>query len=277
MTTGRRVLSARSLVAEAELPVHEAARLMEAATGMGRVSIARNDLLQPEHAERFDDLVARRRNGEPLQYIEGSSHFGPIEVSVDPRVLIPRPETEQLWDLVVAQLDARPPAVIVDLGTGSGNLALALKHSFTGAEVHAVDLSPSAYEVAQMNIVQTGLDVLLHLGDLFEPLPERIKGEVDLIISNPPYIATGEHGSLPREVRDHEPAMALFAGDDGLEVLRRIVAAAPDWLSPGGLLACEIGFDQGETARGLVSWGRSDIVRDLAGRDRFLLVTKGDE
>ncbi len=276
MTTGRRVISARSLVADAELPVHEAARLLETATGRDRVSIARDDAVHPEQVKLFDHLVARRRTGEPLQYIEGSSQFGPVEVAVDSRVLIPRAETEQLWELVVANMSALPPAVIVDLGTGSGNLALALKHAFRDAEVHAVELSPQAFELAQMNVARSGLDVQMYLGDLFEPLPGGLRGAIDLLISNPPYIATGERDSLPAEVRDHEPEMALFAGDDGLDVLRRIVGAAPEWLSPGGLLACEIGADQAERASELVTWGRPEIVKDLAGRDRFLLITKGD-
>lgn len=276
MTTGRRVVSARSLVAESSIPTHEAARLLEVATGRDRASIARDDELTLDHAGRFEDLLVRRRGGEPLQYIEGSSQFGPVELAVDSRVLIPRPETEQLWELVVSRLAPSPPSVIVDLGTGSGNLALALKHSFRDAEVHAVDLSPEAIEVAQTNIAKSTLELSLYRGDLFAPLPRELRGTVDLVISNPPYVAEGERGSLPAEVREHEPPMALFAGADGLDVLRRIIESASDWLSPGGLLACEIGAHQGESAAKLVTWGHPEIARDLAGRDRFLLVTKGD-
>jgi len=276
VTTGRRIVSARALIGETELPVHEATRLLQTASGRDRGSIARDDSLTPEHADRFDSLVSRRQRGEPLQYIEGSSQFGPVEVAIDPRVLIPRPETEQLWELVVGRLSLSEPATIVDLGTGSGNLALALKHAFATAEVHAVDLSADAVDVACMNVEQAGLEVNVHHGDLFEPLPSRLRGQIDLLISNPPYISTADRDSLPAEVRDHEPDMALFAGYDGLDVLRRIIEAAPTWLAPGGLLACEVGADQGDSARELVTWGRAEVIADLAGRNRFLLVTKGD-
>ena len=275
MTTGRRVVSARSLVADAELPTHEASRLLQAATGRDRASLARDDAVTSAHAQTFEELVARRARGEPLQYIEGTSQFGPIEVVIDPRVLIPRPETEELWEFVVSRLAADPPAVVVDLGTGSGNLALAIKHSFRHAEVHAVELSVGAFEVARMNVAKTGLDVHVHNGDLFAPLPAALRGQVDLIVSNPPYVSSDERGSLPAEIRDHEPAMALFAGSDGLDVLRRVIDSSETWLAPGGLLACEIGSDQGAAATKLVSWADPEIVTDLSGRDRFLFATKG--
>jgi len=228
-------------MADSGLPVHEADRLLETATGRDRTSLYRDDTLDGVGAARFGELAHRRRAGEPLQYLEGTSQFGSIEVVVDPRVLIPRPETEQLWELVTAMLANRPPRVVVDLGTGSGNLAIALKHSFPDAEVHAVDVSAGSLEVAAENATASAPEIALYHGDLFEPLPPEIRGRVDLVISNPPYIATGEHATLPLEVRDHEPAIALFAGPDGLSVLRRIVTLAPDWLCPDGLLACEIG------------------------------------
>jgi len=274
-TTGRRVISGRSLVADSGLPVHEADRLLEAATGRDRTSLYRDDTLDNRGAARFGELADRRRAGEPLQYLEGTSQFGSIEVAVDRRVLIPRPETEQLWELVTAMLADRPPRVVVDLGTGSGNLAIALKHSFPDAEVHAVDVSAGSLEVAAENAAASAPEIALYYGDLFEPLPPEIRGRVDLVISNPPYIATGEHATLPLEVRDHEPAIALFAGPDGLSVLRRIVTLAPDWLSPDGLLACEIGEDQGAALIEIAADFNPEIIKDLAGRDRFLIAQKG--
>ena len=141
MTTGRRVVTARSLIADAELPSHEASRLLETATGLSRADLARGDSIDAAKVAAYELLVARRRAGEPLQYLEGSAQFGPVEVTIDNRVLIPRPETEELWDLTVRRLRDTPPRIVVDLGTGSGNLALALKSAFPAAVVHAVELS----------------------------------------------------------------------------------------------------------------------------------------
>lgn len=274
MTTGRRVASARSLVAQSDLPSHEAIRLMEAASGRARESLIASDDVGADVADHFGSLATRRRRGEPLQYLEGTAQFGPIEVAVDPRVLIPRPETEQLWELVVAALQASPPRVVVDLGTGSGNLAIALKHAFPLATVHAVDVSAAALEAARANIAASGLVVEVHRGNLFDALPETMRGTIDLVISNPPYVATAQHQELPIDVRDHEPAIALFAGDDGLSVLKRIIAEAPRWLTDGGLLACEIGSDQGAAVAALAAGLDSRIVKDLSQRDRFLLARK---
>jgi len=277
MTTGRRILSSRSLLADAQLPAHEAARLLAAATGRDTLSVLPDEGVASAAAVRFGELAARRRSGEPLQYLEGTSQFGPVEVAVDPRVLIPRPETEQLWEQVTALLADRPPQVIVDLGTGSANLAIALKHEFPDAAVHAVDVSSDALQVAKANVASAGVQVVLHRGDLFDPVPADLRGKVDLVISNPPYIATTDYAALPDEVRDHEPAIALFAGRDGMSVLRRIIATAPAWLAPGGVLACEIGADQGAALQELAAGLNARIIEDLSGRDRFLIVQKGTE
>lgn len=274
MSTGRRVVSAGSLIVESELPAHEAGRLLQKASGLDRTSIARDDKIEDVHASRFELLAERRKSGEPLQYLEGTAQFGPIELAVDPRVLIPRPETEQLWELVVSELADRHPAVVVDLGTGSGNLALAIKHSFPSAEVHAVDVSYAALSAAASNVATARVEISLHRGDLFEALPAGLAGTVDLVISNPPYISWNERTSVATEVRDHEPAVALYGGHDGLSVLRRVIAAAPTWLAPGGLLACEIGAEQGEAVAELAAALHPRIVKDLSQRDRFLIARK---
>ncbi len=238
------------------IPAHEWRRLRRVAEG-----------------EELDRLVAARLAGEPLQYLEGSAAFGPLELVVDSRVLIPRPETEQLWELAVSLVEH--PRVIVDLCTGSGALALGMKHSFPGARVLATELSPEAVEVARLNSDRLGLAVEILEGDLFSPLPDDIRGEVDLVVSNPPYVGEDEWDSLPEDVR-REPRMALVAGEEGLETIRRIVAETPDWLRPGGRLAVEIGETQGRGVSAMMGrFGGVEVRRDLAGRDRFVIGANG--
>ena len=159
------------------IPEHERVRLE---------AVARDDL-------PLEDLIARRLRGEPLQYIEGTAAFGPLDLLVDERVLIPRPETEGMFDLATRMV--RSPEIIVDLCTGSGALALALKSRFPSAAVFATDISPAAVEVATDNRYRTGLQVYLAEGDLFDPLPTAILGSVDLIVANPPYVAEVDFGS----------------------------------------------------------------------------------
>ena len=219
----------------------------------------------------LEDLVARRVGGEPLQYIEGRAAFGQLDLVVDPRVLIPRPETETLFE--IATMIVRVPGVIVDLCTGSGALALALKHHFPGSAVFASDSSPEAIEVADMNRMETGLSIHLLEGDLFDPLPAELLGQVDLIVANPPYVAEDEFNELPPDVQQ-EPRVALVAGPTGLEIVERIGAGAAQWLRPGGVVICEIGERQGASASALFD-GLSGVVRqDLAGRDRYVVAVK---
>lgn len=265
----RLMASPRELVAAVSLPDHEAERLLMAASGLTRAELVTGAELSPETSATFRLLVARRVTGEPLQYLEGTVQFGPLELLADPRALIPRPETEQLWEKVVARVGEEPPTVVVDLCTGSGNLALALKHTFRGAFVWATDLSPQALSLARENGVRTGLQVNWFEGDLFSPLPADLRGQVDLIVSNPPYVAEAEVDALPDDVRDHEPRAALVAGERGDEVLAEIAAEAVRWLSPGGRIALEIGETQGRRTAEL--FGRYDmrIEQDLSGRDRF--------
>jgi release factor glutamine methyltransferase len=209
--------------------------------------------------------------GEPLQYIEGTAPFGPLEVDVDPRVLVPRPETEGLFEIASKMI--RNPNVIVDLCTGSGALALALKHRFPTASVFATDISEDAIEVAYTNRHKTGLDVYLASGDLFDPLPAALLGEVDLVVANPPYVAESEFHNLPRDVQQ-EPRMALVSGPSGLEVIERIGSTVNDWLRGGGVVAVEIGETQGVAASGTF-YGLPTVVRqDLAGRDRYVVGVK---
>jgi release factor glutamine methyltransferase len=259
----------RDLLAEADdLPDHEVVRLLMAAADRNRSDVLIGFDVSVTELETFRSFVDRRRADEPLQYIEGTVPFGPVVLHVDPRVLIPRPETEHLFELVVSMVDS--PRVIVDLCTGSGNLALALAASFPDAEVFAVDLSEGAVDVACLNAAENDLDVSVLVGDLFDPLPDAIRGRVDLLVSNPPYLAEAELASLPAEVLE-EPVMALVAGSGGDEVLASIAAEAGEWLAPGGVVACEISEFHGGRVAELFSRYDATIGKDLAGRDRYVL------
>ena len=261
-------MGSRELLAQTDdLPEHETIRLLMAATGRSRSGVIVGFDVSPEEHDAFDLFVERRRAGEPLQYIEGTVVFGPVELRVDERVLIPRPETEHLFELVVAMAD--DPRVIVDLCTGSGNLALALAATFPDAEVYAVDLSQDAASVARENVLRTNLGVHVLTGSLFDPLPDRIRGSVDLLVSNPPYLAAHELEDLPVDVLA-EPEMALVAGPGGGEVLASIAAGAGEWLAPGGLVACEISEFHGNSVANLFDRYEPTIRLDLTGRERYV-------
>ena len=265
-----RVTAAELLAEVPDLAEHEARRLLLLAADEAAAWLMGNPEVDSATARRFRRFVNRRRSGEPLQYIEGSVVFGPMEIRADERALIPRPETERLWELALAEVPGAP-AVVVDLCTGSGNLALACKHSFPDAMVYAIDVSPAAIELAKANGTQLGLEVDFRIGDLFDALPRRLRGAVDLLISNPPYVAEAEIDTLPREIREYEPLQALVAGAGGTEVLARIAADGVEWLSPGGVIACEIGETQAGCCLELFAAYDPRIERDLAGRARYVL------
>lgn len=219
--------------------------------------------------EKLAALVRRRLSGEPLQYLEGTAAFGPFELVVDPRVLVPRPETEGLWEIARTLVDQ--PNVIVDLCTGSGALAIALASSFLDARVIGTDISGSALEVARINGAAHAPGVEWAQGDLFDALEPSLAGSVDLVVANPPYVATSEWGRLPIDVR-HEPRVALVSGPTGLEVLRRIATESPAWLAAGGMIACEIGESQaGEVSEMFSGFASVRVLPDVAGRDRYLV------
>ncbi len=222
-------------------------------------------------SQPLEELVERRLGGEPLQYIEGSAAFGPLELLVDERVLVPRPETEGLFEIAANMV--RHPEVIVDLCTGSGALALALKDAFPSAAVFATDISEEALEVAAKNKIRNHLDVYLAHGDLFDPLPASLLGEVDLLVVNPPYVSEREYAGLPEDVK-REPHGALVAGPTGLEIIQSIGASASRWLRPGGVLVCEIGATQGVSASSSFLDLPTVVRKDLAGRDRYVVAVK---
>ena len=258
----------------AALPDHEASRLLMAASGRSRAEVLSGGPIDGNVVSSYQDLVTRRLAGEPLQYLEGTVDFGPIELLADRRALIPRPETEQLWERAV-DLAARP-RVIVDMCTGSGNLALALKHSFPDAIVYGCDIAFESLELAKANTEHTGLQVNWRQGDLFAALPNELTGRIDLLVANPPYVTPTEFEALPVDVRDHEPLAALVSGPRGTEVIARIGREAAQWLVPGGLVLCEIGEEQGDAARAAFRTLQPVIEPDLADRDRFVVARAAD-
>jgi len=265
------VVGSNTLIDESGLPRHEAVRLLLTASGLEPLGLLAVDGIDPDTAAGFRELVKRRRQGEPLQYLEGSVQFGPLELIADSRALIPRPETEQLWELAVSAVGAGQPRVVVDLCTGSGNLALALKHEFRRAKVYGTDDSPEALSLAAENEVLTGLEVEWCAGDLFAALPGDLRRKVDLLVANPPYLAEAEAAALPTDVREHEPRRALIAGPRGDETVKRIAEGAADWLIPGGIIACEISEFQQESIARMFRRYAGKVLSDLTGRPRFVI------
>lgn len=224
--------------------------------------------LAPQQAADYGRLVAQRASGYPLPYITGHIEFYGLEIKVTPEVMIPRPETETLVDMALEQ----PPSSVVDVGIGSGCITVALATHLPSATFQGIDISPAALSVARWNLERHGLEkrVKLRVGDVLTPRPSP----VDLIISNPPYVAADEWASLPASVHYHEPQIALDGGPDGLTIIRELLAQAPGLLKPAGRLLIEIGASQGEAAMRLAqayfptATGR--VHPDLAGRDRVL-------
>lgn len=230
-------------------------------------------LSEPE-LEKIRPLVRRRGQREPVQYILGTTDFHGLHLKVDRRALIPRPETELLIELVTREL-ASPPARILDLGTGSGAIALALARHYAASQVTALDASAEALALATENAASTGLAerVSLLRSNWFEQVPADARFE--LIVANPPYLSAEETAAATPEVREFEPQAALTsAGPDGLADVRAIVAAAPRYLTPGGLLALETGIAQHAALLPLAreaGFSRVESRPDLTGRDRFVL------
>ncbi|NOY80303.1 MAG: peptide chain release factor N(5)-glutamine methyltransferase [Kiritimatiellaeota bacterium] len=223
---------------------------------------------------RLAELTDRRLRGEPLQYLTGLAGFYGMELVVGPGVLVPRPETERLVDLA---LEAYPGAgAVCDLCTGSGAVAFALARELPGAPtVVAIDIAPRALRYAALNRRRLGVArVHLVVGDLFAPV--RPAARFAMITANPPYVSPAQYAQLPVDVRDHEPGIALLAGDDGLSVIRRIANTAPRHLTPGGVLLCEIGSEQYVEARNILAaagFRQIAILPDHTGRPRVARAT----
>lgn len=222
--------------------------------------------------EQFLELLVRRERREPLQHIIGSTGFRHLELLVGPGVFVPRPETESVVEWAIREIRDLQHPVIVDLCTGSGAIALSLAYELPRATVHAVERDPGALAWTRRNVESTGVPVTLHQMDITSDLPAALPdlaGQVDLVISNPPYVA--EHEAVEPEVGDHDPAIALWAGPDGLDLVRAVERAARGLLRPGGVVVVEHSDRQGETAPAVFTgWDEVADHRDLAGRDRFV-------
>jgi release factor glutamine methyltransferase len=235
--------------------------------------------LDEKTLEALRGMVKRRVAGEPLQYITGETEFCGLKLMVDKRVLIPRPETELLVERAVERLKTedrrqKTDVRIVDVGTGSGCIAIALAKRLPAGEITAIDVSPEALEVARGNakLHQIEKNIRFLEGDLLDRLPSGFVA--DTIVSNPPYIADGEIAKLPKEVRDFEPVRALAAGEDGLKVIRRLVMNARRFLSSSGFMALEIGAGQRPAVEEIFDqqgWDVVEVVKDLQGHERVIV------
>ena len=234
--------------------------------------------LTPAEVATYEALIRRRLTHEPIQYITGEQEFYGLTLRVTPAVLIPRPETEHLVESVLAEMQqvTAYSLRILDIGTGSGAIAIALAHHLPQAHVTAVDLSPAALEVAAANAARHGLSDRIHFvqSDLLAAFAPN-EPPFDTIVSNPPYVPEADRASLHPQVRDHEPASALFAGPDGLDIYRRLIPQARTALAPNGLLALEIGQGQRDCiATLLADWTQVRFVDDLQRIPRVALARK---
>ncbi len=251
--------------------------------------------LSAEKWGRYRRLLEERATGRPVHYIVGQREFMGLPFMVDERVMIPRPETEGLVEYVIRAVRtadapfpregnrATPPrsnVVVVDVGTGSGCIAVSVAHFVREAAVYAIDISEDALTVARSNAIRHGVDGRIYWlhGDLLSPLPADLAGRVDGVVSNPPYVPRGEREGLPREIRDFEPSGAVFVDGDGTAVHRRLIADAPTWLVEGGLLVMEVAFGQADAVADAVRqdrrYGTVSIVPDYAGIPRVVAATR---
>jgi release factor glutamine methyltransferase len=256
-------------------PEYDARELLAHVLGTTRSGLALVDEVPESRARAYDALLSRRAAREPLQHLTGSAAFRYVELAVGPGVFVPRPETEVLagWGVDRARevlAEGRTP-VVVDLCTGSGAMALSLATEVPGAEVHAVELDEDAYRWAARNLEGSGVD--LRQGDMAEAFHD-LDGTVDVVVCNPPYIPLEAYESVAAEARDHDPALALWSGQDGLDAMRVLERVATRLLRPGGVVGAEHAEIQAESAPAvLVATGRWSDVRDnpdLAGRLRYV-------
>jgi release factor glutamine methyltransferase len=239
--------------------------------------LALREQLFPENKiEEFETAITRRVKREPLQHITGLAPFRHLELHVGSGVFIPRPETEQLVELAIQKLEGMSEPLIVDLCSGSGAIAISLSTELQGARVHSVELSGQAFEFLTRNYQKYGLDIGLAKNEDLETALEQLQGQVDLVISNPPYIPDSAI-PIDLEVQLHEPGLALYGGQDGLDVIRKISERAHHLLKPSGLLLVEHADSQAQSISQLLltqGWQEVHSSQDLAGKDRMISARK---
>jgi release factor glutamine methyltransferase len=232
--------------------------------------------LTPGEQAVYEDTITRRLRHEPIQYITGQQEFYGLLLNVTPAVLIPRPETEHLVEAVLKLLPTNRPLKIADIGTGSGAIAIALAVHLPNAEIVALDISTEALAIAAANAREHDLaDRIRFLqSDLLSALNDEAEA-FDAVVSNPPYVAETDRVTLHPQVRDHEPATALFAGETGLDIYRRLVSEAHNALKPNGLLALEIGYGQQQALIDLLAnWREVSFIKDLQNVPRVVLAKR---
>ena len=241
----------------------------------------RDRILTPQEIKNFNHLIQEGISGKPVQYIIGSTEFFGLEFKVNESVLIPRPETETLVETVIEHLKDSPQSKIIDLGTGSGAIAISLAKNLRSPFVFATDISPDALRVAKENAKTLGVDERIEFlcGDLFKPLRnKKLEGGINCVVSNPPYVSKSEFDLLPKEVKDHEPIVALKTDKEGISFHRRIIKGSLYFLRKGGILALEVGLGQANKVADLIQnhndFKNTEIKKDLGGIERIVMARK---
>jgi release factor glutamine methyltransferase len=254
-------------------PRHDAEVLLSHVTGVPRMMLIGGGTPSAPQQETYRAMVEARARRVPLQHLTGSTGFRYVDVEVGPGVFVPRPETELLAGWAIDHAKAVESPVVVELCAGAGAISLSVVHEVPGARVHAVELDEPAFEWAQRNLAGTGVD--LRLGDMADAFGD-LDGMVDVVVTNPPYIPLDAWESVAPEARDHDPALALWSGDDGLDAMRVVDRVAWRLLKPGGVVGAEHADAQGESAPAVFAprWADVRDHLDLAGRPRFVTATK---
>lgn len=259
-------------------PLREAEILLCSVLGCNRskLYLNLNQSLSFSQQELLANYVDKRIQRIPVQYITGQQSFRYLTLSIDPRALIPRPETELLVEMVIEFIKDHESPTVIDLGTGSGAIALSIAYEVPRSKVIAIDNCPKALELARQNVSKLNLKnrVNLMCSDLFTELGAELEGKVDVVVSNPPYLKSAEIENLMCEVKDFEPRIALDGGENGLDYIREIVNQAPYFLRSEGLLAMEVGYGQAEETAKIIeaadNYSRIEIKKDYSGIDRII-------
>ena len=264
-------------------PRTNAELLLEAVLNKNKVDLYLNKdrILTSDEIEKFNQYMKERISHRPVQYVIGAVEFFGLEFKVDERVLIPRPETEILVEVVIEQLTNKEKPKIIDLGTGSGAIAISLAPNLKEAFVYATDVSKDALEVAKGNAIRNKVENQIEFlrGDLFEPLKNKnLESQIDCVVSNPPYVSKDEFETLPREIKDYEPIIALESEKEGLFFHKKMIENSFNFLKRSGLLALEVAFGQAGKVTDLLrqseNYNNIEIIKDLGGIDRVVKATK---